>query len=110
MKVVLGTILFITATASQILSALSVNQAGLEQGQTEELRSCVACHGLRIIRGQRLSKVVWGRELDKMQRWGASIENRQTLLEYLAANFGDDKPPPPLQLTTDGTTTEKTKK
>lgn len=76
--------------------------ATLEKGKAVEAKACVACHGLKIIHNQRLSKAVWARELDKMERWGAVIENREALLEYLSSNFGDDKPAPVLQLTGDG--------
>ncbi len=89
---------------------LSAGQVILEEGKAEETNSCVACHGLKIIHAQRLSKSAWDRELDKMQRWGATIQNRRALLEYLTANFGDDKPAPALKLTGDGTKTETTKK
>jgi hypothetical protein len=82
---------------------LSASQVVLEEGKAEEANSCVACHGLKIIHDQRLSKSAWDRELDKMQRWGATIQNRQALLEYLTANFGDDKPAPAPKLTGDGT-------
>ena len=89
---------------------LSAGQVILEEGKAEETNSCVACHGLKIIHDQRLSKSAWDRELDKMQRWGANIQNRRALLEYLTANFGDDKPVPVPKLTDDGTKTETTKK
>jgi mono/diheme cytochrome c family protein len=81
---------------------LFADQPSLEKGKAEEANSCVACHGLRIVHGQRLSKQAWIRELDKMERWGATVENREALLEYLTANFGDDKPAPEPQLTGDG--------
>jgi hypothetical protein len=39
---------------------------------------------------QRLSRDGWSREIDRMVAWGATIEarDRNTLLDYLAANFG----------------------
>ena len=64
-----------------------------ERGQKEEARNCVACHSLRLIHSQRLSKGAWGKELDKMAGWSAKIDDREALLEFLITNFGDDKPP-----------------
>ena len=63
-----------------------------ERGQKEETRNCVACHSLRLINSQRLPKAAWGKELDKMAGWGAKIDDRDALLEYLITNFGEDKP------------------
>lgn len=76
----------------------SADQAQVEKGKEEEKRQCVACHGLRIINIQRLPKAGWERELDKMIRWGATLNDRKALMEYLVANYGDDKalPAPPL--------------
>lgn len=50
---------------------------------------CVTCHRLDMIRQQRLTRIGWERELDKMIRWGASVTNseRDPVLDYLAANF-----------------------
>jgi mono/diheme cytochrome c family protein len=95
----------LAASLAALCSAtlVSADQATLEKGKAEEASSCVACHGLKIIHNQRLSKSAWDRELDKMQRWGATIENRGALLEYLTTNFGDNKPAPPPELTGDGT-------
>jgi mono/diheme cytochrome c family protein len=92
---------FLVTLCSTVL--LSAHQATLEAGKAEEANSCVACHGLKIIHNQRLSKSGWERELDKMQRWGATIENRRALLEYLTTSFGDNKPAPAPELTGDGT-------
>jgi mono/diheme cytochrome c family protein len=79
---------FLTAAAS------GADQAALDRGQKEEARTCVPCHSLRIVHSQRLSRTAWNRELDKMAGWGTKIADRDALLEYLVANFGDDKAPP----------------
>src|ERR1041384_5620199 len=83
-------------------AAIAADQATLDRGQKEEGRACVACHSLRIIHSQRLSRAAWTRELDKMTNWGTRITDRDALLEYLVANFGDDKAPPPPGMTQDG--------
>ena len=51
---------------------------------------CVSCHDADLIASQRLAAAGWGRELDKMGRWGATLspEQREVLQPYLAANFG----------------------
>lgn len=76
--------------------ASAADPAAIEKGRAEEKRSCTACHSLRIIHVQRLNKGAWERELDKMVRWGTTIGDREALLAYLVANYGDDKPLAPL--------------
>jgi mono/diheme cytochrome c family protein len=51
---------------------------------------CVSCHGTDLIAAQRLNIAGWGRELDKMARWGAALlpEQREALIPYLAEHFG----------------------
>ena len=83
-------------------AALAADQATLERGQKEEARSCVPCHSLRLIHSQRLSRATWNKELDKMTGWGTKITDRDALLEYLVANYGDDKPAPPPAMSQDG--------
>ena len=75
-------------------AAVCADQAMVERGQKEEARSCIPCHSLRLIHSQRLSKATWNKELDKMAGWGTVMNDREALLEYLMANYGDDKPLP----------------
>lgn len=51
---------------------------------------CLTCHGLELIRQQRLARDGWARELDKMAGWGAVLDaaDRGPLLEHLTRNFG----------------------
>ena len=84
-------------------AAFAADQAVIEKGQKEEQRTCVPCHSLRIIHSNRLSRAGWNKELDKMAGWGTKYTDRDAILEYLVANFGDDKPVPPAEFTTDGT-------
>jgi mono/diheme cytochrome c family protein len=79
----------------------------LERGEKEEARNCVACHSLRIVHSQRLAQAAWGRELDKMAGWGTNIADREALLAYLSANFGNDKPVPAPAMTKDGSAGDK---
>lgn len=91
---------FAAAMLAAILAPCA-DQAVIEKGRQEEKRQCLACHGLRIINVQRLPRVGWERELDKMIRWGATLNDRQALMEYLVANYGDDKPLPTPPLSKD---------
>jgi|SRR5579871_73398 len=72
------------------------------RGEKEEAQNCIGCHSLRIVHSQRLSKAAWNREIDKMAGWGTNVGDREALLEYLVANFGDDKPAAAVVLTQDG--------
>lgn len=83
-------------------AALGADQAAVERGQKEEARSCVPCHSLRLIHSQRLSKAAWNKELDKMAGWGTTVADREALLEYLMANYGDDKPLPAPAMSANG--------
>jgi sulfite oxidase len=51
--------------------------------------SCLGCHGEELIRGQKLTRAQWEREVDKMTRWGAQVppEHRTPLLDYLSTKF-----------------------
>lgn len=83
-------------------AAVAADPAVIEKGKAEEKRACAGCHGLRIIHSQRLSRAAWDRELTKMAGWGTDIREREALLEYLVASFGDDKPVAPLDMSRDG--------
>jgi mono/diheme cytochrome c family protein len=50
---------------------------------------CTTCHASDMIAQQRLSAAGWGREVDKMIRWGASVatSEREGIVAYLAARF-----------------------
>ena len=82
--------------------ALCADPAVIAKGQKEEARSCIPCHSLRLIHSQRLSRAAWNRELDKMAGWGTTMQDRDAILEYLVANYGDDKAPPPPAMSQDG--------
>ncbi len=83
-------------------AAFAADQATLERGQKEEQRQCLPCHSLRLIHSQRLSRAAWDRELNKMAGWGTKYTDREALLEYLVANYGDDKPLPQAGMSEDG--------
>ena len=75
----------------------------VELAKMEEARSCLACHGDRIIHAQRLSREVWTREVVKMIGWGAPVRDRELLIDYLAAQYGEGQPEPVPEQSGDGT-------
>ena len=83
-------------------ATFAADQATVERGRQEEARNCVPCHSLRIVHSQRLARAAWNRELDKMAGWGTKIGDREALLEYLVASYGDDKPLPAAGMSGDG--------
>jgi hypothetical protein len=85
-----------------VTASLFAADVDIEAAKKEEQRECVACHGLRFIHSQRLSKAAWQKELDKMAGWGAEMKDKQLLLDYLAAEYSDAKPVPQAPLSTDG--------
>ena len=84
------------------IAALAADQATLDRGKKDEGTACTPCHSLRLVHSQRLSKATWSKELDKMTGWGTKIQDREALLEYLLANYGDDKPASPPATSRDG--------
>ena len=82
--------------------AVAADSDLVTRGKQEEAFSCVQCHGLRLIHSQRLSKATWNKELDKMAGWGASIRDRQALLDYLTEQYSDAKPMAPVERSGDG--------
>jgi hypothetical protein len=58
------------------------------------VKSCTVCHNSDIIVQQRLSKGAWVKELDKMTKWGASVNpgDRDAIIDYLSVNFSPEKP------------------
>jgi len=89
------------------MTACAADQTLIEKGQKEEQRACVPCHSLRIIHTNRLSRAGWNKELDKMAGWGTKYSDREAILEYLVAMYGDDKPVTPPEMSADGRRAKK---
>jgi hypothetical protein len=62
--------------------------------QGKARNGCTTCHDAHIIVQQRLSKAAWGKEVDKMIKWGAIVDSsdRDGLVEYFSQNFPPEKP------------------
>jgi cytochrome c553 len=78
--------IWLTLVAAGVASAQELPDG---PGRVSVAARCSACHGSDLITQQRLSRAGWGREIDKMVRWGAVVETpeREALLDYLAAHF-----------------------
>lgn len=65
-----------------------------EKARTLFLDACTACHTLERVREQRLTKDEWRGVIAGMLSEGVPLnDDEMTLLvDYLAANFGPDKP------------------
>jgi cytochrome c5 len=86
----IATAAVVLAVAIATLSSPAQPQDSKRANATEILNNkCLVCHEIDLITQQRLSRSGWTREVDKMIRWGASINDaeKEPLLDYLAANF-----------------------
>lgn len=76
-------------------SAQSRKKQDLPPGpmQAKARTACTICHDSHILIQQRLSKAAWGKEVDKMIKWGAIVDasDRDALVDYFSENFGPDK-------------------
>ena len=63
--------------------------------QAKMKTACLECHDSGIIVQQRLGKVAWTKEVDKMIKWGAVVDpgDRDAFIEYLSTNFPENKEP-----------------
>lgn len=61
----------------------------IASGKTIFETKCLTCHGEDLVKQQRLSKVGWTKEVEKMMRWGVEISDAEkaSLVEYLTSNF-----------------------
>jgi hypothetical protein len=84
------------------LAVCAFSQNEQSKGKREEQRSCIQCHSLRLVDLQRLSLAAWQKEVDKMIGWGAVVADRQALIDYLAQEYGLNKPAAPQELTANG--------
>jgi mono/diheme cytochrome c family protein len=86
------------------LSAAQAQELPPGSGREPVAARCLTCHEADLITQQRLSRQGWGRELDKMVRWGAVVEagEREPMLDYLSAHF-TPKPVPAHIVATAGT-------
>src|SRR5580765_7746387 len=89
-----ASVLLALVWATRLLAASSPNEQ-LPAGPMQEkaAAACLSCHEARIIVQQRLSKAAWTREMDKMVKWGATVDpaDRDALIDYFSANFSPEQ-------------------
>jgi cytochrome c5 len=68
-------------------AAAPADPALVARGARVRDAACLVCHDDDIIEGQRLTPAGWGREVDKMVRWGAHLDpaDRDALVAFLAS-------------------------
>ncbi len=66
------------------------NASAPTAGRTVLEQRCLSCHERDLIEQQRLTSTGWTREIDKMVRWGAVVNDseRDDLVRYLTAQYG----------------------
>lgn len=70
--------------------ATAAAETSVQAGEATFNRACLACHGRDLTEQQRLTPAGWGREVDKMVRWGAQVsdEDKPALVAYLSGLYG----------------------
>jgi competence ComEA-like helix-hairpin-helix protein len=78
--------------------ALAANTPSLPPGKGSDIvqRDCAGCHELKVVTSKRATKEQWAALVDQMVSRGADVpdEDIETVVDYLAKNFGTDKVPP----------------
>ncbi|MGI9103348.1 MAG: hypothetical protein ACR2IF_12995 [Terriglobales bacterium] len=95
LKILLALIVFVVPLLRLQAQSGSAPQLPPAPIQPKVMTACMECHDSGILVQQRLDKKTWGKEVDKMTKWGALVEkeDRDAFIDYLSSNFGPDKPP-----------------
>lgn len=85
----LGLVLPLALAAIALGGPVAAQELPQGPGRDIVAKRCIACHEADLITQQRLSRAAWGRSVDKMVRWGATVDaaEREPMLDYLAAHF-----------------------
>lgn len=97
---ILGIALTLTAATAQSAARSQDldddEEAAYERFMVEQTLTdnCLMCHSIEIIQQQRLSPENWEASVEKMIAWGAPVppEDRERLIDFLAAEYPVDKP------------------
>jgi mono/diheme cytochrome c family protein len=77
------------------VSGMPAGEESLPAGAGKQivLRACVKCHNLGVVTASRKSEAEWTETVARMVSFGAAVRSpdRQTLVQYLAKNFGGGK-------------------
>lgn len=70
--------------------AASHDAAAVTAGEAVFKAACQSCHDADLSAQQRLTASGWGREVDKMVRWGAAVTDvdKPALVAYLTSRWG----------------------
>lgn len=70
--------------------AVSHDEKAVAAGEAVYKDACRTCHMDDLAEQQRLTSAAWGREVDKMVRWGAKVsaEDKPNLVAYLTSRWG----------------------
>lgn len=86
----------LVAIPAALLLAASLEAQDLPDGAGKDLvmNVCTVCHDLMRVTSKRKTKEEWNDIVDQMATKGAkaSDEEFDTIVNYLAKNFGKDKP------------------
>lgn len=86
----------LVAIPAALLLAASLEAQDLPDGAGKDLvmNVCTVCHDLMRITSKRKTKEEWNDIVDQMATKGAKASDEQfdTIVNYLAKNFGKDKP------------------
>ncbi|MGD9906127.1 MAG: c-type cytochrome [Vicinamibacterales bacterium] len=68
----------------------SHDAAAVKAGEAVFTAACRTCHADDLSAQQRLTAAGWGRTVDKMVRWGATVsaEDKPALVAYLTSRWG----------------------
>jgi hypothetical protein len=90
----LALIALVVLAAAQTLPQVGTKFKELPKGKgrTQVEAACLPCHSADILVQQRLTEKQWTATVEKMMRWGAVVrdQDKQTMVVYLAKNFGPD--------------------
>lgn len=70
--------------------AVSHDEGAVAAGEAVFKEACRTCHDDDLAAQQRLTAAGWGREVDKMVRWGAKVsaEEKPALVAFLTSRWG----------------------
>lgn len=70
--------------------AVAHDAAAVAAGEAVFKEACRTCHADELSEQQRLTAAAWGREVDKMVRWGArvSADEKPALVAFLTSRWG----------------------
>lgn len=68
----------------------SADAASVDRGRAVFENRCLSCHEIDLTEQQRLTRAGWVREVEKMMRWGAVVndDEKEPLVEYLFRQYG----------------------